>query len=238
MRKTESHTNKLPSQLISILHYTILKFIIDTGYAPELEDVVDLLNSNKDDIIAALWNLQDNHGVVLHPNSSKIWVIHPFSLAPTNFLVCCEDKEWWGNCAWCSLGIAALLERDVVITTTLGANDKQVDIHIRDGQVVESDLWVHFPIPMCNAWDNVIYTCSTMLVFENEDSVDKWCKKHRITKGDVQSISKIWEFSKVWYGNHLNVNWQKWSALDAVNIFKKFDLTDDVWKLPVSDERF
>lgn len=222
----------------SILHYTIINFIIDKGYAPELDELANLLKTTKDNTVTALQHLQDNHGVVLHPNNSRIWVIHPFSLAPTNFLVHCEGKEWWGNCAWCSLGVAALVDREVTITTTLGANDKQIDVHIRDGQVVETDLWVHFPIPMRNAWDNVIYTCSTMLLFESKEAIEKWCGKHRIAKGDVQPITKIWEFSKVWYGNHLNPKWRKWTTAEATKIFEQFKLTDDIWKMSVSDTRF
>jgi len=222
----------------SILHYTIIKYIIDKGYAPEVDELANLLKTNKDNIVAALQNLQDNHGVVLHPNNPGIWVIHPFSLAPTNFLVHCEGKEWWSNCAWCSFGVAALVDRDVTITTTLGANDKQIDVHIRNGQVVETDLWIHFPIPMRNAWDNVIYTCSTMLLFESREAIEKWCEKHRIAKGDVQPITRIWEFSKVWYGNHLNQKWQKWTTGEAARIFEQFELTDDIWKIPNSDKRF
>ncbi len=222
----------------STLHYTILKLIIDNGYAPELSELSKLLDATEYDIHNELQKLQEDHGVVLHPNSAKIWVIHPFSLAPTNFLVRCDDKEWWGNCAWCSLGVAALLNRDVIITTTLGANGKQIDLHVQEGEVVETDLLVHFPVPMRNAWDNIIYTCSTMLLFENEKQIDAWCRRHRIHKGDIQPITKIWEFSKVWYGNHLNPEWKKWTAAEAKQIFDRFELTGNIWDIPVSDARF
>ncbi|NIR52072.1 hypothetical protein GWO43_25980, partial [candidate division KSB1 bacterium] len=145
----------------SILHCTIIKNIIDKGYAPELPELTELFDASEDEILRALQRLQDEHGVVLHPNSAKIWVVHPFSLAPTNFLLSDGEMEWWCNCAWCSLGAAALLARDVTITTTIGANDRQIKMHITSGQVVETGLYVHFPIPMHQAWDNVIYTCST-----------------------------------------------------------------------------
>ena len=91
---------------------------------------------------------------------------------------------------------------------------------------------------MQNAWDNVIYTCSTMLLFENENQIDYWCRRHNIPKGDVQPISKIWEFSKVWYGNHLNPNWEKWTSEEAAQIFKDFGLVSKTWKIPVSNTRF
>lgn len=222
----------------STLHYAIIKFIIDHGYAPEVAELSQLLRIKTDAVALALRRLQEGHGVVLHPDSDKIWVIHPFSLAPTNFVVRCGDKEWWGNCAWCSLGVAALLGRDVTITTTLGANGKQIDVHIKDGRLRETNLYVHFPVPMRDAWANVIYTCSTMLLFESESQIDAWSEMHRIRKGDVQPIEKIWEFSKVWYGNHLNPRWKKWTSEEAKMIFERFGLTGETWKIPATDSRF
>jgi hypothetical protein len=220
------------------LHYTIIKFIIDHGFAPDATELAALLKVSIDEIVVALNNLQEYHGVVLHPNTTKIWVIHPFSLAPTNFVIRTNEREWWGNCAWCSLGVAALLNCDLTITTTLGADRQQVTLHIRDGQIIETDYIVHFPIPMVSAWDNVIYTCSTMLLFDNVADVERWCVQHHIPKGDVQPIQNVWEFSKVWYGNHLNPEWHKWSMVEAQHIFERFGLNDAIWKLPLSDSRF
>ncbi|MEO1643662.1 MAG: organomercurial lyase, partial [Chloroflexota bacterium] len=119
------------------LHATILSYIIEHGFAPNTSELSDLLTVSETDIETALQALQDYHGVVLHPNSSRIWVVHPFSLAPTNFTVRTADKEYWGNCAWCSLGVAALLKQDCTITTVLGADRQQVEIHVKEGELVE-----------------------------------------------------------------------------------------------------
>lgn len=222
----------------SSLHYTILKYIIDNGYAPSPGVLARLLNATQDEVVKGLYALQEYHGVVLHPHQPEIWVIHPFSLAPTNFLVKSSGRTWWGNCAWCSLGIAALLQQDVVITTRIAAYDKQINIHITNGLVQEKDLFIHFPVPMKNAWDNVIYTCSNMLVFENEVQVNDWCKRHNIPRGDLQPLALIWEFSKKWYGNHLNTDWTKWTMEEAKQIFSEFGLTSETWALEQSASRF
>jgi len=221
-----------------LLHATILEHIIKNEFAPEVSELAATLNTPELEIVNALNALQDYHGVVLHPNQPKIWVIHPFSLAPTSFTVRTNDKAYWGNCAWCSLGVAALLDQDVTIRTMLGADRHQVDIHIKDGEIVEQDYYIHFPIPMTKAWDNVIYTCSTMLLFESETDVDRWSTQHRIARGDVQPIQNIWNFAKVWYGNHLNPKWEKWTNQQAIDLFQQFGLTHDVWHIPSSDERF
>ncbi len=221
-----------------LLHHHILQFIIDKGYAPNNAELSSLLDVSDEVIVDALYALQEYHGVVLHPNSTKIWVVHPFALAPTNFVVRTDAQSWWGNCAWCSLGVAALLKQDAMITTTLGADGEQIGIHIRDGQVAEEDYVVHFPIPMTQAWDNVIYTCSNMLLFKDKADVERWCHQHRMKKGDVQPLPHIWDFAQVWYGNHLNPQWEKWTNQQAYEIFQRFNLTHDVWCIPLSDERF
>lgn len=224
-----------------LLHHTILRHIIDHGHAPDLRRLAASLGVDPGSVETALYALRDAHGVVLHPNSTKIWVIHPFALSPTNFLVTSSRGKWWGNCAWCSLGVAALLDEDVTITTRVGGYTEQIEIHISDGsdgQVEERDLLVHFPIPMREAWNNVIYTCSTMLVFQTEEQIDKWSRRHDIPKGDVQPIAHAWEFSKVWYGRHLDPDWKKWTVDEAKEIFSRFNLTHPVWDLDASPGRF
>ncbi len=222
----------------STLHYTILLGIIENGIAPNVEKLSKILQVEENEIVKGLYDLQEYHGVVLHPKEPKIWVIHPFSLAPTNFYVKSERGQWWGNCAWCSLGVAALIEEDVKIITTIGAETKQIEINIIDGEIQEKNYYIHFPIPMKNAWDNVIYTCSNMLVFENEKQIDEWTERHDIQKGDIQPIENIWKFSKKWYGNHLNPEWTKWTVEEAKQLFEEFNLTDKIWMLEDSKERF
>ena len=102
----------------------------------------------------------------------------------------------------------------------------------------DKGYYIHFPIPMKNAWDNVIYTCSNMLVFESEAQVEDWSKRHNIPRGDVQPVEKIWQFAQKWYGNHLNPEWVKWTGEEARQMFIEFGLTDDIWSLYASTERF
>lgn len=222
----------------SKLHFILIKEIIEKGFAPDNDYLATYFKTDLKEVEKALFELQEYHGVVLHPNKPKVWVIHPFSLAPTNFYIKSDDGAWWGNCAWCSLGVAALLNKDVTISTTIGAGGTPVTIQIVNGKIRENHLYIHFPIPMKEAWENVIYTCSTMLVFENEKQIDAWCKEHNIPKGDIQPIQNIWEFSKKWYGNHLNPNWTKWTIQEAKELFAAYELNHPVWKLENSKERF
>jgi hypothetical protein len=221
----------------SSLHYAIIEHFIDHQHAPSIDVLAAHFDQPRAAVIAALRALQDYHGVVLHPVTSEIWVTHPFCGAPTNFWVQSPKGGWWSNCAWCSAGIAALVG-DVRITTTLGAETRPATVRIADGRSLDEGLFVHFPIPMRKVWDNVIYTCSTQLLFDSEASIDDWCRRHRIAKGSVQPFSRVCEFARVWYGRHLDPAWKKWSADEARAIFEKFGFTDAIWDMPTGGARF
>ena len=120
----------------SSLHYFIIRHIVDVGYAPNIVGIADKFHTSVESVIESLRSLQEYHGVVLHPKSNEVWVMHPFSNAPTNFWIQSESGSWWGNCAWCSLGAAALLNEDLTITTTLGAETQRVVVVIKDGKLL------------------------------------------------------------------------------------------------------
>lgn len=222
----------------SRLHQQILLHLIETGSAPSISRLTDIFAVSNEKMIASLQSLQQDHGVVLHPVSNEIWVVHPFSNAPTNFWLQADKQGWWANCAWCSLGAASLIKRDVDIHTKLGGEAESISIKIRDGQLIAQSLLVHFPIAMTRIWDNVIFSCSCMLVFDSEQQIDQWCKRHGMPKGDVQPLDHIWEFAKVWYQNHLDEHWVKWTINESSEIFSRFGLSHEVWQLPQSEGRF
>jgi hypothetical protein len=220
------------------LHHAILSDLVDRGCAPSVQVLAERFGVSREEISRAMRDLADYHGVVLHPNSDEVWVIHPFSTAPTGFVCEAGGKQWWGNCAWCSLGVAKLVCGTCSIRTTLGLTGSQRTIRIENGELLDKNYVVHFPIPMTKAWDNVVYTCSVMLLFESEADVDAWCATHCKPKGDVRPLEQIWRFASEWYGRHLDRDWKKWTAEEAAAIFARHGLTGPIWEIPVSKGRF
>lgn len=185
--------------------------------------------------------LADDHGVVLHPHAPEVWVAHPFATAPTLFVVARGEDRWWSPCAWCAFGAAALVDdrtAPVTITTTLAGDGPQRTLHVRDGALVDRDLVVHFPVPMRRAWDNVVHTCSVMLLFDADADLDGWCARHRITRGDVVPVQTAWAFAGQWYGRHLDPEWRKWTVDEAAEIFRAHGLTGPMWSLIAGYGRF
>ncbi len=58
----------------SNLHYTIIKYIVDNGFAPSNETLTKILKTDVNQIEKGLYALQEYHGVVLHPNEPKVWL--------------------------------------------------------------------------------------------------------------------------------------------------------------------
>lgn len=213
------------------LRYHVNRFIFDHGFAPDVKGLSQLLNCSDKDAIGGLRALADNHAIVLHPGTSEIWVAHPFALFPTLFWVKSGDKQWWSNCTWCSLGVASLTKNDTDVYTKLKGEVEPLKIEIRNGRIAQDGFVVHFPIPAAHFWDNVIYTCSMMLVFRDENEIDAWCKQHNKPKGEVLPITQVWELAKVWYGNYLDPNFKRKTKEVAENIFESVGLTSTFWKL-------
>lgn len=222
----------------SSLHFVIIEAFLKQGHAPTIDQLADRFRVDTKQIRASLRELQNYHGVVLHPHDDEIWVAHPFSTEPTGFLVSSAGHEWWGNCAWCSLGLAALADSPVTITTAPGFDRAMITLSIVDGELDRSDFVVHFPTPMINAWDNVIATCASMLLFDDEAHVDEWCAKHGKKKGDVQPVQKVWRFAREWYGRHAFPDWEKLSTDEAAEMFTRHGLTGPIWDLSGQEGRF
>lgn len=222
----------------SSLHATIIKFFLDQQRPPTTREIASRFQCDEAEARHALRALADYHGAVLRPNSDEIWVAHPFSAAPTTCVVKSGNRKWWGNCAWCSLGVVQLAGGTATVETRIGAIDDHATIRFEDGKLVDTDFVVHFPIPMRQAWDNVIYTCSVMLMFRNETQVDAWCATRGIPKGDVRPIEQVWRFAAEWYARHADTDWTKWSVQEAAEIFSRHDLTGPIWALSNETARF
>jgi hypothetical protein len=216
----------------------VIRAFVDHGCAPSTRQLQEILRVDSETIVRALRELEQQHGLVLHPHTPEVWVAHPFSTAPTPFAVWQKDRTWWGNCAWCSLGIAALLGGNgVIIKSSFGAEGTPVTVHV-DQHAIREPLLVHFPIPMARAWDNVHFTCANMLLFASEADVDQWSGRHALPRGDVQPIQAVYDFARVWYGKHLSEDWTKWTAREAREIFERFGFRGSTWDLATSAERF
>jgi len=222
--------------LDSRVHHAVLRSIVDHGHAPTARELADGLAVAPGDAIASLRRLHDNHGLVLHPGTSEVWIAHPFSLSPTAVWVDDGARGWWAPCLWCAFGVHALVGEDVVVHTRLGGEGAPVMIDVRGG--VASDLVAHFPLPPRRAWDNVHHFCAMLLPFRTEDEIDVWCARHRLPRGVALPLPQLFALAHRWYGGHLAPDWVKHTPDQAAAIFEEIGLVGEFWELAPGASRF
>jgi hypothetical protein len=222
----------------SRVHHLVLSGIVRDGYAPTAAEVAQQLGAEEGAVTASLARLHDNHGLVLHPGSSEVWIAHPFSLSPTAVWVQAGSRGFWAPCIWCAMGIATLVGGEATVHARLGGEERAIEIRVRAGRVEGEGLLVHFPLPPRDAWANVVHFCAGVLPFLSEADVRGWCERHRLPRGEVVPAEQVLALAARWYGRHLDPDWVKWSVREAQAIFEEVGLTGPFWRLGDVDGRF
>jgi hypothetical protein len=68
-----------------------------------------------------------------------------------------------------------------------------------------------------------------MLLFRSEEMIDHWCKKMNLERGEVLSLQKVWDLSKLWYHNRLSPDYHGRSIEQVAEIFRQVGLTSTFW---------
>ena len=207
----------------------LTSMIAELGIAPSLSQMAARMKLPAADIEASLKRLHKEHALLLHPNETRPWVVHPFALSPSACWVQTPDKGYWASCLYCGLGICAAMECDAVITTRYGGEADTVRYVVKEGAVEPSGDVFHLSIPARSWWDNVVHACATFQPFRNEAEAEDWCVRHDLPRGEFMTISDLWGFAQDWYGSYLTEDWRKRSREEVLALFSRHGLKSDFW---------
>lgn len=203
----------------------------DHGHPPSAAELAATLDVKLDDVLASFARLAEGRALVLGKNGDRVQVAPPFSAVPTPFWVETPRGSWWGNCAWESLGIPALLETDALIHTTSGATGEDLEVRVLNGQVAPDDVLVHVAVPARHWWDDVQFTCGTLLFFRAEGEVDAWCQSRGIRRGATAPVAAFWHLARVWFTGRFDPGWRRLTPEEARRSFEEVGLKGKFWEL-------
>jgi len=90
-----------PSQKNEIFDLDVRHFIyttfVGTSRPPTTLETADHFKSSIAAMESAYDRLANAHHIALAPGSHAIWMAHPFSSLPTNFVTEVDDKRYYGN---------------------------------------------------------------------------------------------------------------------------------------------
>src|SRR5215213_6043846 len=93
----------------------VYQCILETGRVPLVAQVADRLSIAVEDVRTEFRRLQSIHAFALAPASDEILMAHPFSAAPTAYVVRSAGLAFWASCAWDALAIPAMLGLDASV---------------------------------------------------------------------------------------------------------------------------
>lgn len=130
----------------------------DTTRAPSVDQTAAAFALTHEQAASAYEALHAHHAFFLNPNTHDILMANPFSGLETPFRVQANGKTYFANCAWDSLGIPAILHCDADVKATCAQSGVPISLQVREGQVSETSVLVHFPIPFERWYENLPFT--------------------------------------------------------------------------------
>lgn len=129
----------------------------ETGKAPSADALAVTLGLPRLAVLESLRALAAAQALVLQPGRQSIWMAHPFSGVPSDFLVSIGERRWFANCVWDGLSIVGLFGGAGRLETHSPATDEPITLDIVDGQVSGAAI-VHFLVPAARFWDDIGHT--------------------------------------------------------------------------------
>jgi len=145
------------SVLWQIRHF-VYQHCADNMHPPSVADTATHFNISAQEAGEYYRELNNRHAFFLEPDTLNIRMAWPFSHVPTDFKVHANGKTYYANCAWDMLGIPAALHADAVIEAVCTENNEAVRLEVKDGQITNSQLFIHFPLPFARWYDNLAFT--------------------------------------------------------------------------------
>ena len=70
-----------------------------------------------------------------------------------------------------------------------------------------------------------------MLLFRDEEHVDRWCAAREMPRGAVISLDRTWRLAAGWYRNKLRPDWRRHTLEETEALLGEIGLTDEFWNL-------
>ena len=214
------------------LRLAVYSTLAATGRAPDRAALAAELAVETDDVAAGMERLAGARHVVLD-SAREVVLAHPFATVPLGFAVMGERTLWWGGCAWDSFAIPHLVpeEPDVLVSTRCPGCDAALAWVVDRTAPPRGDEVAHFLVPMPQAWDDVVRTCSNQRLFCSTDCVDRWLSSSGHQRGYVMDLATLWRLARSWYDGRLQPGYQRREPAQARDYFRDVGLEGPFWGL-------
>ena len=129
----------------------------ETTRPPHVDETAARFALTHEEAASAYEALHQRHAFFLQPDTQHILMANPFSGVETQFKVYANDKTYFANCAWDSLGIPAALHVDAEIEAACAQSGERIYLPV-SRQKAENDALVHFLVPFKDWYSDLPFT--------------------------------------------------------------------------------
>lgn len=140
------------------LRVFIYDWIVAHGQPPQTPDIGAHLGISAAEARATIKSLNIGKTVLTDPATGEIWMAGPFAASETPYRVVGSRASWWANCAWDMLGIAAIVNEDVIIHASCSDCGDPMRVHVTAGVGVRGSGLVHLLLPFREWYRDIGYT--------------------------------------------------------------------------------
>jgi hypothetical protein len=209
----------------------LFALFVQDGRAPTAAAIASALHLGIPAVEEAFRRLESKRILTLFAGRTDIRMLLPFSAVPTAFRVEAGGRSWWGNCAWCALGIVAALRSGGRIFTVCGQCEAALFWDVQGSVAADPASLVHFSIPAARWWDDVVTSCATILAFDGPEHVVSWNRDRSRQPGEVVPVETTWQLARAVFGDHLDAAWRPKRPSELAAIFADLRLTGPFWSL-------
>ncbi|WP_156250651.1 organomercurial lyase [Pseudactinotalea terrae] len=215
------------------LRVAIYQRLARTGAVGPLDDLGHEVGLEDGALRAALQRLAAARHLVLDA-AGEIVLAHPFATRSFGFSVMGRDTLWWGGCAWDSFAIPHLVpdEPEVLVATRCPACSAPLAWNVSRDAPPDGPGIAHFAVPMAQAWDDVVHTCSQQQVYCGPQCVAAVTAQHPDSPGDTFDLATLWRLAAGWYDGRLSRAYRRREPAEAVEYFRAAGLRGRFWGLP------
>jgi len=216
----------------------VRKFVFDHFFEhstpPVLEEVMQRFGLARDEAFAFLKGLEADHHILLVPGTQRILMANPFSAVTTPFRVYVNRRQYFANCAWDTVSMHVMLDRDAEIESYCHHCAGPIELSLRGGKVAKSrpaKPLIFLSMPVSKWYENLIDTCSNnMVYFASRKHMDEWLEAHPGMKGEALSVEKMAEVCTPLSKGRMNLNYERPSKEELMAYWDSIGMKTDFWK--------
>jgi hypothetical protein len=223
--------------LLAVEPKFLRKFIFDHFFehttAPVLEEVMRRFGLSRQEAFFGLLQLEAEHHVLLVPGTQRILMANPYSAVTTPFRVYIDGRRYFANCAWDTVALHVMLEKDARVESFCHHCAEPVEISLREGRNVSSqppEPLIFLSMPVAKWYDNLVNTCSNnMVYFASREHMDSWLAANPGLKGEALTPAKMAEVCRPLAKGRMELGYLRPPKEELMAYWDSVGMTSDFW---------